>query len=129
MPESQVNPSVEQGPGEDPTSDEIARGLGSVWQRYSGRRPRSTQVSIERDKVRCVIEESPADAEVDEESGPGAGADPERSLDSRHRFDHNATAVITRATGRRVIAYIPKHKKDTLISTQTFILDRPRQRF
>ena len=129
MPESQVNPSVEQGPEEDPTSNEIARGLGSVWQRYSGRRPRSTQVSIERDKVRCVIEESPADAEAEsvEESGPGS--DPERPLDSRHRFDHNATAVITRVTGRRVIAYLPKHEKDTLISTQTFILDRPRQRF
>jgi hypothetical protein len=126
MPESQVNPPVEQGPEEDPTSNEIARALGSVWQRFSGRRPKSTQVEIERDVVRCVIEESPADAEIDEESD--AVADPERSLDSR-RFDYNATAVITRATGRRVIAYIPKHEKDTLVSTQTFILDRPRRRF
>jgi len=126
MPESQVNPSVEPGPAEDPTSNEIARALGSVWQRFSGRRPKSTQVKIERDVVRCVIEESPPGAELDEE--PGASTDPEHSLDSR-RFDYNATAVITRATGRRVIAYIPKHKKDTQISTQTFILDRPRRRF
>jgi hypothetical protein len=126
MPESQVNPSVEHGAEVDPTSNEIARALGSVWQRFSGRRPKSTRVEIERDVVRCVIEESPPDAEVAEESG--AGADPEGSLASR-RFDYNATAVITRATGRRVIAYIPKHEKDTLISTQTFILDRPRQRF
>lgn len=133
MPESQVNPSVEQGSEEnpkvseeDPTSNEIARALGSVWQRFSGRRPKSTHVEIERDVVRCVIEESPPDAEVGEE--PEVAPDPEHSLDSR-RFDYNATAVITRATGRRVIAHIPKHEKKTLITTQTFILDRPRQRF
>lgn len=124
MPESQVDPPVEQGE-EDPASSEIARALGSVWQRFSGRRPKSTHVEIERDVVRCVIEESPPDAEGEE---PVAGPDSEHSLSSP-RFDYNATAVITRATGRRVIAHIPKHEKNTLITTQTFILDRPRQRF
>jgi hypothetical protein len=126
MPESQATPSIEEGSEGDPTSNEIARALGSVWQRFSGRRPKSTHVEIERDVVRCVIEESPPDAEVGEESEVGEQL--EGSLDSS-RFNYNATAVITRATGRRVVAHIPKHKKDSLISTQTFILDRPRQRF
>jgi hypothetical protein len=126
MPESQATPSIEEGSEGDSTSNEIARALGSVWQRFSGRRPKSTHVEIERDVVRCVIEESPPDAEVGEE--PEVAADPEGSLDSS-RFNYNATAVITRATGRKVVAHIPKHKKDSLISTQTFILDRPRQRF
>jgi hypothetical protein len=126
MPESQATPSIEEGSEGDPTSNEIARALGSVWQRFSGRRPKSTHVEIERDVVRCVIEESPPDAEVGEESE--VGEELEGSLDSS-RFNYNATAVITRATGRRVVAHIPKHKKDSLISTQTFILDRPRQRF
>jgi hypothetical protein len=126
MPESQVTPSIDEGSEGDPTSNEIARALGSVWQRFSGRRPKSTQVEIERDVVRCRIEESPPGEEVAEELE--TGADPEGSLDSS-RFNYNATAVITRATGRRVVAHIPKHEKDSLISTQTFILDRPRQRF
>jgi hypothetical protein len=127
MPESQATPSIEEGSEGDPTSNEIARALGSVWQRFSGRRPKSTHVEIERDVVRCVIEESPPDAEVGGEESE-VGEELEGSLDSS-RFNYNATAVITRATGRRVVAHIPKHKKDSLISTQTFILDRPRQRF
>jgi hypothetical protein len=126
MPESQATPSIEEGSEGDPTSNEIARALGSVWQRFSGRRPKSTHVEIERDVVRCVIEESPPDAEVGDE--PEVSEELEGSLGSS-RFNYNATAVITRATGRRVVAHIPKHKKDSLISTQTFILDRPRQRF
>jgi hypothetical protein len=41
----------------------------------------------------------------------------------------NATAVITRITGRRVVAFIPKRDKQTETSTQTFLLERPRRRF
>ena len=42
---------------------------------------------------------------------------------------HNATAAITRITGRRVVAFIPKRDKKAETSTQTFLLDRPRPRF
>jgi hypothetical protein len=126
MPESQAQTPVPDGSEGNATSDEIARSLGSVWQRFSGRRPKSTSVEIERDVVRCTIEESPPEAETDEDSE--TRPDPELSMDSR-RFDYNATAVITRATGRRVIAFIPKHEKNSQMTTQTFILDRPRRRF
>jgi hypothetical protein len=103
------------------TSDQIARSMGSVWQRFSGQRPKSTSVEIERNVVRCVIEEGTAE-EDDEDADPGLSPD-------SPSFSYNATAVITRATGRRVVAFIPKRDKKAQTSTQTFILDQPRQRF
>jgi hypothetical protein len=106
------------------TSDQIARSMGSVWQRFSGARPKSTSVEIERNVVRCVIEEGTAD-EADEDA---EAVEPGLSPDSPS-FSYNATAVITRATGRRVVAFIPKRDKKAQTSTQTFILDQPRQRF
>src|SRR5215216_1324047 len=117
MADPQEHASVENGSGADTTSDQIARSLGSVWQRFSGQRPKSTSVEIEKNVVRCTTDE---DAEVT--------AEPGLSTDSPS-FNYNATAAITRATGRRVVAFIPKRDKKTQISTQTFILDQPRQRF
>jgi hypothetical protein len=126
MPEPQVQTSESDGSAGNTASEEIARSLGSVWQRFSGRRPKSTNVEIEKDVVRCVIEENSPDAllEEDRESTVDADASP----DSR-RFDYNAAAAVTRVTGRRVIAFIPKRDKKNMTSTQTFILDQPRQKF
>jgi hypothetical protein len=124
MPDPQEDTAGGDGSGGDTTSDEIARSIGSVWQRFSGLRPKSTTVEIERDLVRCVIEEGTPDS-ADEDSEP---AEPGLSPDSPS-FNHNATAAISRVTGRRVIAFIPKRDKKAHTSTQTFILDRPRQRF
>jgi hypothetical protein len=109
----------------DQTSDQIARSLGSVWQRFSGERPKSTKVEVGANVVRCVIEEGVPDPATAEDA---ATRDPSLSPDSAS-FGYNATAVITRATGRRVVAFIPKRDKKTQTSTQTFILDQPRQRF
>ena len=114
------------GSGGDTTSDEIARSLGSVWQRFSGQRPKSTSVEIEKNVVRCVIEEGSSEPAAEE--GAEASGDPDLSPDSPS-FNYNATAAITRATGRRVVAFIPKRDKKSHTSTQTFILDQPRQRF
>jgi hypothetical protein len=110
----------------DTTSDEIARSLGSVWQRFSGQRPKSTSVEIEKNVVRCVIQEGTSEPATEEDAE--AGGDPDLSPDSPS-FNYNATAAITRATGRRVVAFIPKRDKKSHTSTQTFILDQPRQRF
>jgi hypothetical protein len=126
MPEPQEQTAGADVSGGDTTSDQIARSLGSVWQRFSGLRPKSTTVEIERDLVRCVIEEGSPDPAAEE--GSEAPAEPGLSPDSPS-FNHNATAAISRVTGRRVIAFIPKHDKKAHTSTQTFILDRPRQRF
>ena len=83
-------------------------------------------VEMEPNVVRCVIEEGTADAPTDEdaETAVEAGLSPDSPS-----FSYNATAAITRATGRRVVAFIPKRDKKTLTSTQTFILDQPRRRF
>jgi hypothetical protein len=125
-----TDPQEQKAGGEDaavdPASEEIARSLGSVWQRFSGARPKSTSVEIERDVVRCVIEEGTPEPDGDEDGAADDG--PALSPDSPG-FNHNATAAIARVTGRRVIAFIPKRDKKTHISTQTFILDRPRQKF
>lgn len=133
MPGPQAQASESNGAGTNTgsdeiarPSDEIARSLGSVWQRFSGQRPKSTTVEIDTDVIRCVIEENPPEArsEDDGELSPEV----ELSPDSR-RFDSNARAAVARVTGRRVVAFIPKRNKKGLTATQTFILDRPRQRF
>jgi hypothetical protein len=111
---------------DDPASKEIARSLSSIWQRFSGQRPRSMTVEMEPNVVRCVIEEGTDDPPADEDGNEISG--PDLSPDSPS-FSYNATAAITRATGRRVVAFIPKRNKKTLTSTQTFILDQPRKRF
>jgi hypothetical protein len=111
------------GAGIDAAPAEIARSLGSVWERYSGQRPKSTKVEMGEDVVRCVIEEQP-DAHDDEISD--APEDPRLSAAG---LKHNATVVISRITGRRVIAFIAKRDKGAETSTQTFLLDQPQRRF
>lgn len=111
------------GPGIDAAPAEIARSLGSVWERYSGQRPKSTKVEMGEDVIRCVIEEQP-DARDDETSD--APDDPRLSAAG---LKQNATVVISRITGRRVVAFIAKRDKSTETSTQTFLLDQPQRRF
>jgi hypothetical protein len=109
----------------DPASTEIARSLSSIWLRFSGQRPASMTVEMEPNVVRCVIEEGTGDPPTDDDA---AAREPGLTPESPS-FSYHATAAITRATGRRVVAFIPKRDKKTLTSTQTFILDQPRTRF
>jgi len=125
MPEP-VEQTPDEGGAATATSNEIARSLGTVWQRFSGARPKSTSVEMGKDVVRCVIEEGTAEpVEVEEADTP---AEPARTPDSQE-FQHDASAAIARATGRRVVAFIPKRNKKAQTSQQTFVLDRPRRRF
>jgi uncharacterized protein YbcI len=111
-------------PRDDATSEEIARSLGSLWQRFSGQRPKSTSVEMKRNGVRCVIEEGASDAEVE---------DPDETADdpklSPAGLKHNATSAVARITGKRVVAFIVKTDKEAKTSTQTFHYDRPPERF
>jgi hypothetical protein len=108
----------------DEASNEIARSLGAVWHRFSGHRPKTMSVEVTKDAVRCEIDEGPPEAAVEGDAeavdGPGVGS---------RRFDYDVTAAVARVTGQRVIAFIPKRDKKTQIVKQTYILDRPRQRF
>jgi hypothetical protein len=124
MRDLQDQAADEAGSTVDAASGEIARSLGSVWQRFSGQRPKSTRVELHGDVVRCVIEEHTADSDSTEDTE--APDDPRLSPAG---LKYNATAAITRITGRRVIAFIPKRDKKADIYTQTFLLDQPRQRF
>jgi hypothetical protein len=106
----------------DRTSSEIAQSLGTVWCRFSGQRPTSTSVEIRQNSVKCVIEEGTPHTDGDEEGFDGPRL-------SAAGLKQNATAAITRITGRRVVAFIPKRDKETETSTQTFLLERPLRRF
>ena len=81
-------------------------------------------VEVQRDVVRCVITENPAEDSLDGDAAPAPGPDV-----GSVRFGYDATAVVARATRQRVIAFIPKRDGKTQIVTQTYILDRPRMRF
>jgi hypothetical protein len=81
-------------------------------------------VEVKSDVVRCVIEEGSAEDSADD----GVEAEAPAGVGSP-RFGYDATAVVARATHQRVIAFIPKRDGKTQTVTQTYILDRPRQRF
>lgn len=107
-------------------SDDVTRMLGAIWQRYVGERPSDISTVIRDDVVRCVIKDAVksfevgAVAEVDDES---TGPPPSRS-----RYRNEAINAVSRATRRRVLAYIPDHDTGTDIATEKFILERPRTR-
>jgi hypothetical protein len=123
MSEGRTQSTDGVGSSADATRDEIARSLGSIWRRFSGHRPLSTSVEIDQNVIRCVIEEGSPDAESDED---GESTDP---LLSQAGLKQEATAAVTRLTGRRVVGFIPKSPKQSESSTQTFVLERPRERF
>jgi hypothetical protein len=115
----------------DPNAAEIARSLGSVWQQFSGHRPKSTEVEIGRDRVKCVIEEGVPEANADED-GDADGkekAPVNTRVSAEAGFGYGAKAAVARITGRRVVGFIPKRDKKTNVSTQTFILHRERRRY
>jgi hypothetical protein len=116
--------TADEGRADADASNEIARALGSVWQRFSGQRPRSTTVEMGEDVVKFVIEEGGPDAGSDQD-----GEAPDDPALSPAGLKQNATAAITRITGRRVVAFIDKRDKNAETSTQTFLLDRPQRRF
>ena len=106
-------------------SDEITRSIGSVWQRHAGGRPGAISTEIHGDVVKCVLNDAvsaigaePADDDADPD-------EPARSPNST-RYRNEAVAAISRLTGRKVLAIIPKRDKKTDVATETFILEPPR---
>jgi hypothetical protein len=89
-------------------------------------RPKSTSIEIDRDAVRCLIEEGAPDPTIAD--GDDGAHGPSPTPDSS-AFQRDSSAAVTRATGRRVVAFIPKRDAKAGTAKQTFILDRPRERF
>jgi hypothetical protein len=125
-----AHPDSQEQSNDQTVSAEIARSLGAVWHRFSGSRPKTMSVEVKSDLVRCVIEESPAEDSAEDSAEDAVDVAPEAAGGiGSPRFGYDATAVVARATHQRVIAFIPKRDGKTQTVTQTYILDRPRQRF
>jgi hypothetical protein len=106
-------------------STEIARSVGTIWERRGGVRAASVSTKIDGDAIRCTIEAGKATAEepADSEDAPElAGTD-------SNAYKHEASAAVARITKRTVSAYIDKRDKTTGDATQTFILERVRTKF
>jgi hypothetical protein len=124
-----AHPDSQERADDQTVSAEIARSLGAVWHRFSGTRPKTMSVEVKSDVVRCVIEESPAEDSAEDSADDDVVAPEAAGGVGSPRFGYDATAVVARATHQRVIAFIPKRDGKTQTVTQTYILDRPRQRF
>jgi hypothetical protein len=90
-------------------TEEIARSLGSIWQRRTGERPSSINATFDGDVVRCAID---------------AG---EQMIDSG--YQQEACAAVTRIAHRKVSAYIASTDKETGAATQKFIFERIRVKY
>jgi ribosomal protein S12 len=97
-----------EGSAESPQT-QLNRSLGSLWESHAGGRPQSINSGIAENVVTCEI--------GTEAATPTSAA-----------YRTAAIAAVTRITGRRVTAFIPKHDSKTDISTETFLLERLRIR-
>lgn len=106
-------------------SDDVTRMLGAIWQRYAGERPSDISTVIRDDVVKCVIKDAVKSFNAGPEAEDGEAAD---ESPSRNRYRHEAINAVSRATRRRVLAYIPDHDAGTDIATEKFILEGARVR-
>jgi hypothetical protein len=89
--------------GAESPQKQIGRSLGSLWESHCGDRPSSVNAEILDNVVTCEIE---------------ATAD----TPSSSRYRNDAMAAVTRITGRRVTAFIPKPGTGSAPSTEKFVL-------
>ncbi len=108
-----------EGSAEASISNEIARSVGSIWERRGGSRAASVSTEIDGNAIRCVIDGG------DTGSGPSS---PIAGTDS-NAYRHEASAAVARITKRTVSAYMDRRDKKTGVATQTFILERVRTKF
>lgn len=124
----------ETAPGSDGAVDlsgDIARSIGSVWQRHAGAKPTSVTTEISKDTIKCMLEvplatdEAVAATDEDVTDDFYEGSEVVRSPQSS-RYRNEATAMISRLTGRRVLGFIAKRDAKTNLASHTFILERIR---
>jgi hypothetical protein len=126
MSDPQQESTGEDGPGLDDESKEIARSLGGVWQDFAGQRPRSIDVEVLQDRVRCVIDER---ASVARDDGDGEVAEATGLSPHSVGYGYRASAAVARITHRRVVGFIPSRDEESETSTQVFILRRELRRY
>lgn len=109
-------------------STEIGGALSSVWARYVGARPSSSEVNLDDGVVRWILPGGTGAFEKgmaagDSEREPG---DPVRTVAS---YERDTSAVVAKATHRRVRARMSKHDKKTGIATETFVLEATTKKY
>lgn len=104
-------------------SSEIGSSLASVWARYVGVRPSTSETQVESGVVRWVLPtgtsefEQAMSADRDTEVSDG----PRRTMAG---YKRETSAVVARITHSRVAAMISKHDAKTGVATEVFVLDR-----
>jgi hypothetical protein len=106
---SPIGEPAANAPKGEGITEEIARSLGSIWQRRTGERPSSINATFDGDVVRCAID---------------AG---DQMID--RGYQQEACAAVTRIAHRKVSAYIASTDKDTGAATQKFIFERIRVKY
>jgi hypothetical protein len=96
--------------------EQIGRSVGTLWARHSGVRPESVDTEYDGDVIRCEIHPGPS-LEVESEDGEEASG----SIGAV-TYQRQAQAEVARLTGRTVLAFIAKTRKDA-VSTNAFVLE------
>jgi len=115
MPDSQIQAAPE-------LSTEIRASLSSIWARYVGARPTSSELALDGGVVRWTLPDGTGEFErgkaaVDSAREPG---DPARTVAA---YERDLASAVAKATGRRVKARMSKHDQKTGVATETFILE------
>ena len=127
MPDSIDAPEAAELPAQGELPTQVSNALGSVWKQYLGEKPAPGRTEIRDNKVSFVLE----DAVSDFEGRMAAGAhdpDDEGRVHTRNTYRNDAIAAVTRATRRRVVAFVSDHDAKTDVATEVFILESRRGR-
>ncbi len=104
-------------------SADLSESLASVWTRYAGKRPTSTQTEIRGNVVTCVLADAVGDfnrsmvAPQAHDTVRGVGTLTPAS------YKREATAAVVRLTRQRVASFVSSHDRDTDVATEVFTLE------
>lgn len=101
----------------------ISSSLASVWKNYAGERPTDVDTVIRGTRVACVLKD--AVRGFDEGMAAPDDEDPEARRLTAATFRDDAINAVTRATRRKVMAFVSRHDVKTDVATEVFILDLP----
>lgn len=121
MPDQTAASPASAGSPVDELCSEISSSLASVWARYAGSRPADAHVEFADGVVRWILPEGNAALL----SGLEAGVTEGRTAIG---YKRETSAVVSKATGRRVYAKASKQDKGTGAATEAFILEMPAAR-
>ncbi len=110
-----ATPAVDASPVNE-LGMEIGSSLCSVWARYAGSRPVNTHVEFADGVVRWILPEGNDALTTGLEPGNAEGR-------TAIGYKRESSAVVSKATGRKVFAKNVKQDKGTGAATEIFILE------